>query len=59
MLRKEYPEQVRKVRAKFAARGLAAGGQCKQALAGLKSAHERELGMIDAGVAYFEQVLNS
>ncbi len=58
-VQKEYPEQVRKVRAEFAARGLAASGQCKKALAGLKSAHDRELGMIDADIAYFERVLNS
>jgi hypothetical protein len=58
-VKKEYPEQVRKVKAEFAARGLAASGQCKKALAGLTSAHERELGMIDADIAYFEQVLHS
>jgi len=40
-VQKEYPEQVSKIKAEFAARGLAASGQCKKALAGLKSAHER------------------
>src|SRR5262249_13628333 len=58
-VQKEYPEQGRKVKAEFAARGLAASGQCQKALAGLHSAHEHELGMIDADIAYFERVLNS
>jgi hypothetical protein len=58
-VQKEYREQVSKVKAEFAARGQAASGPYKKALAGLKSAHERELGMINADITYFEQVLNS
>src|SRR5262249_50049321 len=58
-VQKAYPEQVRKVTAEFAARGLAASGQWKKALAGLKNAHVRELGMIEADIAYVEQVLHS
>jgi len=33
--------------------------RCARALAGLQSAHERELGMIDAEIAYVERVRNS
>src|SRR5262249_36391033 len=58
-VQKEYPEQVSKVKAEFAARGQVSSGQCKKALAELKSTHERELGMIDADIAYFQQVLNA
>jgi len=58
-VQKEYPEQVSKMKAEFAARGLASSGQCKKALAELKSTHERELGMIDADIAYFKQVLGA
>jgi hypothetical protein len=58
-VKKEYPEQVRKVKADFATRGQAASGQCKKALAGLKVEYERELGMIEAEIAYFEHVLNA
>ena len=58
-VKKEYPEQVSKVKAEFAARGQAASGLCKKALTGLKSEHERELGMIDAEIQYFEQVLKA
>jgi len=57
-VQREYPEQVRKVKADFAARGQAGSGQCKKALTGLKVEYERELGMIEAEIAYFEQVLN-
>jgi len=58
-VKKEYPEQVNRVKAEFAARGQAASGHCKKALAALKTEHERELSMIEAEIAYFEQVLNS
>ena len=58
-VKKEYPEQVSKVKADFATRGQAGSGHCKKALAGLKVEYERELGMIEAEIAYFEQVLNS
>ena len=58
-VKKEYPEQVSRVKAEFAARGQAASGHCKKALAGLKTEHERELGMIDADIEYFEKALKA
>ena len=58
-VKKEYPEQVSKVKAEFAARGQVASGQCKKVLAGLKTEHERELGMIDAEIEYFEKALKA
>ena len=58
-VKKEYPEQVSKVKAEFAARGQGASGHCKKALAGLKTEHERELGMIDADIEYFEKALKA
>ena len=58
-INKEYPEQVQKTKAEFATRGLSTTGQCKKALASLKSGHERELKMVAAEIEYLEKALNS
>jgi hypothetical protein len=58
-VKKEYPEQVSKVKAEFAAHGLSASGQCKKTLVGLKIGYERELGMIEAEIEYFEKALKA
>jgi hypothetical protein len=58
-INKEYPEQVQKTKAEFAARGLSANGQCKKALASLKMGHERELKIVGAEIEYLEKALNS
>jgi len=58
-IKSEYPEQVSKTKAEFAARGNSAGGQCKKALASLKIGHERELKMVAAEIDYLEKALKA
>ena len=54
-IKNEYPEQVQRTKAEFAARGLSSSGQCKKALASLKIGHERELKMVAAEIDYLEK----